>query len=98
MIVFSISHAPRSPPLCYGPNLSEVLNLQETLAPDYKQSAFGMSVFPIMLCLCQLLDSCCVLWDCNDMATVEVKEIVLSLLGRFGRVTAAMQNEGQLYH
>ncbi|XP_038045390.1 gem-associated protein 4-like [Patiria miniata] len=77
--------------------LKEVVNLQETRTQISNTSVFGTSAFPIMLCLCQLLDSGRVLWGGVVTTTpkAEVKEAVQGLLGRMGRIAMTMPGDAE---
>ncbi|XP_033643327.1 gem-associated protein 4-like [Asterias rubens] len=74
--------------------LKELLNIRDN--SDAMINVLGSSPFPIMLCLCDLLDGCHLLWDGVVTATqsTDMKEVVLCLLGRIARIIKEKHNQG----
>ncbi len=70
--------------------LKELLNVRDNADPTLSvdDTILGSSPFPIMLCLCDLLADCHLLWDDTLMATqrADMKEVVIGLLGRIARI------------
>ena len=75
--------------------LKELLNIRDNSDPMI--NVLGSSPFPIMLCLCDLLDGCHLLWDGVVTATqsTDMKEVVLCLLGRIARIIKEKHNQGK---
>ncbi|XP_022084235.1 uncharacterized protein LOC110975769 isoform X2 [Acanthaster planci] len=80
--------------------LKKVINLQEFPTQTGNTAALGSSLFPIMLCLYEVLDSCRLLWDGVAMVAekADVKEVVQGLLGKMGRIAMVTCDRAELEH